>query len=64
MQREAKKQLQTTGVDTKSQEALKLQHEQCKQERKIRKGLLQFLFTQTEEMDSIIEKAKFGVMER
>ena len=36
MQREAKKQLQTTGVGTKSQEALKLQHEQCKQERKIR----------------------------
>ena len=35
MQREAKKQLQTTGVGTKSQEALKLQHEQCKQERKI-----------------------------
>ena len=36
MQREAKKQLQNTGVGTKSQEALKLQHEQCKQERKIR----------------------------
>ena len=36
MQREAKKQLQNKGVGTKSQEALKLQYEQCKQERKMR----------------------------
>lgn len=36
MQREAKKQLQNIGIGTKSQEALKLQHEQNKQERKIR----------------------------
>ena len=34
MQREAKKQLRNTGIGTKSQEALKLQHEQNKQERK------------------------------
>ena len=36
MQREAKKQLRNTGIGTKSQEALKLQHEQNKQERKIK----------------------------
>ncbi len=30
MQRQIKKQLQTTGVETKSQQALKLQHEQSK----------------------------------
>ena len=34
MQREAKKQLRNIGIGTKSQEALKLQHEQNKQERK------------------------------
>lgn len=34
MQRDVKKQLQTIGIGTKSQQALKLQHEQCKQERK------------------------------
>lgn len=36
MQREAKKQLQNTGIGTKSQEALKLQYEKNKQERKAR----------------------------
>lgn len=30
MQRQIKKQLQTTGIETKSQQALKLQHEQSK----------------------------------
>ena len=34
MQREARKQLKDTGIGTKSQQALKLQQEQCKQERK------------------------------
>ena len=36
MQRDVKKQLQNTGIGTKSQQALKLQHEQCKIERKSR----------------------------
>nr|WP_288755196.1 YjdF family protein [uncultured Anaerostipes sp.] len=36
MQREAKRQMQKTGIGTKSQQALKLQQEQYKQERKIR----------------------------
>jgi len=36
MQREAKKQMQETGIGTKSQQALKLQQEQSKQERKVR----------------------------
>ena len=36
MQREAKRQMQKTGIGTKSQQALKLQQEQNKQERKIR----------------------------
>ena len=36
MQREAKKQMQETGVGTKSQQALKLQQEQNKQECKKR----------------------------
>ena len=36
MQREAKRQIQETGIGTKSQQALKLQQEQNKQERKIR----------------------------
>ena len=36
IQREAKKQLRNTGIGTKSQEALKLQHEQNKQERKVK----------------------------
>lgn len=36
MQRMAKKQMQETGIGTKSQQALKLQQEQNKQERKIR----------------------------
>ena len=36
MQRKAKKQMQETGVGTKSQQALKLQQEQNKQERKKR----------------------------
>mgnify|MGYP000081112398 FL=1 len=36
MQREAKKQVQETGIGTKSQQALKLQQEQNKQERKKR----------------------------
>ena len=34
MQREAKKQMQETGIGTKSQQALKLQQEQLKTERK------------------------------
>ena len=34
MQRDVRKQLQDTGIGTKSQQALKLQHEQYKQERK------------------------------
>ena len=34
VQREVKKQLQNSGIGTKSQQALKLQHEQNKQERK------------------------------
>ena len=37
MQREAKKQMQETGIGTKSQQALKLQQEQNKQERKTRR---------------------------
>ena len=36
MQREAKRQMQETGVGTKAQQALKLQQEQNKQERKVR----------------------------
>ena len=36
MQREVKKQLQNTGIGTKSQQALKLQQEQFKTERKTR----------------------------
>ena len=36
MQRYAKKQMQETGIGTKSQQALKLQQEQNKQERKAR----------------------------
>ena len=36
MQREAKKQMQETGIGTKSQQALKLQQEQNKQDRKVR----------------------------
>ena len=36
IQREAKKQMQETGIGTKSQQALKLQQEQNKQERKVR----------------------------
>lgn len=36
MQRDVKKQLQGAGIGTKSQQALKLQHEQNKQERKVR----------------------------
>lgn len=36
MQREAKKQMLETGIGTKSQQALKLQQEQSKQERKER----------------------------
>ena len=36
MQREAKRQMQETGIGTKSQQALKLQQEQNKQERKTR----------------------------
>ena len=36
MQRDAKKQVLDTGIGTKSQQALKLQQEQNKQERKIR----------------------------
>ena len=34
MQRDVKKQLQDTGIGTKSQQALKLQQEQCRKERK------------------------------
>ena len=36
MQRDAKRQMQETGIGTKSQQALKLQQEQNKQERKLR----------------------------
>ncbi|MDD6480656.1 MAG: YjdF family protein [Lachnospiraceae bacterium] len=36
MQREVRKQMSNTGIGTKSQQALKLQHEQFKSERKIR----------------------------
>jgi len=36
MQRDVKKQLRDTGIGTKSQQALKLQQEQCKQERKVK----------------------------
>ena len=36
IQREAKKQMQETGIGTKSQQALKLQQEQSKQERKVK----------------------------
>jgi len=36
IQREAKKQMQETGIGTKSQQALKLQQEQNKQDRKVR----------------------------
>lgn len=36
MQRKAKKQMQETGIGTKSQQALKLQQEQNKQERKVK----------------------------
>ena len=36
MQRDAKKQMQKSGIGTKSQQALKMQQEQNKQERKIR----------------------------
>lgn len=36
MQRDAKKQIQKTGIGTKSQQALKMQQEQNKQERKLR----------------------------
>lgn len=36
MQRDVKKQLQNIGIGTKSQQALKLQQEQNKQERKVR----------------------------
>ena len=36
MQREARRQMQETGIGTKSQQALKLQQEQYKQEHKIR----------------------------
>ena len=36
MQREAKKQMQETGIGTKSQQALKLKQEQNKQESKVR----------------------------
>ena len=37
MQREAKKQMLETGIGTKSQQALKLQQEQNKQEHKVRR---------------------------
>ena len=37
MQREARRQMQETGIGTKSQQALKLQQEQNKQERKEKK---------------------------
>ena len=36
VQRDVKKQLQDTGIGTKSQQALKLQQEQNKQERKLK----------------------------
>ena len=36
MQREAKRQMKETGIGTKSQQALKLQQEQNKQERKVK----------------------------
>ena len=36
MQRDVKKQLQDSGIGTKAQRALKLQQEQCKQERKVK----------------------------
>ncbi len=36
MQREAKKQMQETGIGTRSQQALKLQQEQSKQERRVK----------------------------
>ena len=36
MQRDVRKSLEKTGIGTKSQQALKLQHEQNKQERKVR----------------------------
>ena len=36
IQRDVKKQLQNTGIGTKSQQALKLQQEQNKQERKVK----------------------------
>lgn len=36
MQREIRKSLENTGIGTKSQQALKLQHEQNKQERKVK----------------------------
>lgn len=36
IQRDVKKQLRDTGIGTKSQQALKLQQEQCKQERKVK----------------------------
>ena len=36
LQREAKRQLENNGIGTKSQQALKLQQEQNKQERKVR----------------------------
>lgn len=36
MQRDVKKLLQNVGIGTKSQQALKLQHEQNKQERKVK----------------------------
>ncbi|MDD3402415.1 MAG: YjdF family protein [Hespellia sp.] len=36
MQRAVKKQLQDTGIGTKAQQALKLQQEQCRQERKVK----------------------------
>lgn len=36
MQRDVRKQLRDTGIGTKSQQALKLQKEQNKQERKVK----------------------------
>ena len=36
MQRDAKKQMQENGIGTKSQQALKMQQEQNKQERKVK----------------------------
>ena len=36
MQRDAKKQMQENGIGTRSQQALKMQQEQNKQERKLR----------------------------